>query len=104
MKYLKLLFVLFLMVVISCTSKQPLIRINSSFCLNNSSAAIKLAEKEWLRIYGNHIYEKEPFKASLKNDTIWVVKGTLEKGMRGGTPYAEINAKNCQIIMLTHGK
>jgi len=104
MKYLKLLFVLFLMVVISCTSKQPVIQINSSFCLNNSAAAIKLAEKEWLRIYGNRIYEMEPFKASLKNDTIWVVKGTLEKGMRGGTPYAEINAKNCQIILVTHGK
>ena len=46
----------------------------------------------------------EPFVASLKKDTIRVVKGTLEKGMRGGVPYAEINAKNCQIIMVTHGK
>lgn len=104
MKYMRLILFGFLMVVISCTAKQPVIQINSSFCLNNSAAAIKLAEKEWLRIYGNHIYEMESFVASLKNDTIWVVKGTLEKGMRGGVPYAEINAKNCQIMMVTHGK
>jgi hypothetical protein len=104
MKYMRLILFVFLMIAISCTSKQPVIHINSSFCLSNSAAAIKRAEKEWLRIYGNHIYKMEPFKASLKNDTIWVVKGTLEKGMRGGVPYAEINAKNCQIIMVTHGK
>lgn len=73
-------------------------------CLKNGADAIKIVEQEWLKIYGKTIYDKKPFKAKLINDTIWVVNGTLSYGELGGVPYAEINAKDCQIIKVTHGK
>jgi hypothetical protein len=77
---------------------------SDNLCLNNKKDAIKLAEKEWLNIYGNLIYSKKPFKAELINDSIWVVNGSLKFGENGGVPYAEINAKNCKFIVVTHGK
>lgn len=76
-----------------------------NFCLNNEVDAIKLAEKEWLTIYGNDVINsKKPFKAELINDSIWVVKGTLSFGELGGVPYAEINAINCKFIVVIHEK
>jgi len=88
----------------SCNSRQEIIKANDSYCLNSSDKAIKQAEKKWFEIYGNSIYNKKPFVAELKNDTIWIIKGSLSKWKNGGVPYAEINAKNCEFIKVTHGK
>ena len=65
--------------------------------------AIKIAENKWLEIYGEKIYGKKPFKAKLNSDSIWIIKGTLHTD-KGGVPYAEIDAKTCKIIKVTHGK
>ena len=70
----------------------------------NSKTAIKIAEAIWEPIYGNSIYSKQPFIASLIGDTIWTVRGTLPKGRKGGVPYIEIRKDNSTIIKVTHGK
>jgi hypothetical protein len=93
-----------LLQIASCNSRQEVIKISSSYCLNTSDKAIEQAEKKWVEIYGKSIYEKKPFKAKIKNDTIWVIQGSLSKWQNGGVPYAEINAKNCEFIKITHGK
>jgi hypothetical protein len=95
---------LMLLQIGSCTSRQEVIKANSSYCLNTSEKAIEQAEKKWLEIYGNSIYDKKPFVAKLENDTIWVIQGSLNSWQKGGVPYAEINAKNCEFIKVTHGK
>lgn len=45
----------------------------------DEKTAIKIAEAIWLPKFGKDIYKKKPFKATLENDSIWHVKGTLEK-------------------------
>ena len=65
---------------------------------------IFLVEKEWVKIYGNKIYDKKPFIIKIKNDSIWSVEGTLPEDFYGGVPYAEINIKTFEISNITHGK
>lgn len=77
---------------------------NKNMLCINKKDAIKVAEKEWRRVYGNSIDNKKPFIAELKVDSIWVIQGTLPDDFDGGVPYAEINAKTCEIIEITHGK
>ena len=68
----------------------------------NAETAIKIAEAIWLPIYGESIYAKKPFKATLKND-VWIIEGTLHTEL-GGVPYAEIQKRDCKIIKVTHTK
>ena len=70
----------------------------------NEETAVKVAEAIWLPIYGKEIYKEKPFHATLLNDSIWLVEGTLEKGAIGGTVYAEIQKKDCKILKVTHYK
>lgn len=72
-------------------------------CISSNEKAIEVAEREWLRAYGQSIYDKKPFVAKLKDNNIWIVEGTLHT-QKGGVPYAEINAKTCEIIKISHGK
>lgn len=69
----------------------------------NEETAIKVAEAIWYPIYGESIYQKKPFKAELKNE-VWIIKGSLPSGMKGGVPYIEIQKKDCKILKVTHGK
>lgn len=79
-----------------------------STCIENPTKAIEIAEKEWLKVYGNGIYDKKPFVASLRKDSVWVVQGTFKQdsllSRRGGVPYAEIDSKTCKILKISHGK
>jgi hypothetical protein len=88
----------------SCNTNSEVIKANENYCLKTNIEAIKQAENKWFAIYGKSIYDKKPFTAKLINDTIWVIQGTLSKWKQGGVPYAEINAKNCEFIKVTHGK
>lgn len=97
-------FIVLLIIIISISSCKNKIELDKRYCSNNENSAIKIAEKEWLEIYGKGIYNKTPFVATLKNDTIWIVEGTLPENSDGGVPYAEINAKTCEILKITHGK
>jgi hypothetical protein len=69
----------------------------------DAETAIKVAEAIWLPIYGKGIYKSKPFKARLNEEGIWIVEGTLHS-KKGGTPYAEIQKRDCKIIMVTHTK
>jgi hypothetical protein len=99
-----IVIILMFSICTGCADKKPKIFLDKSVCLNNEDDAIKMAEKEWYKIYGENIYKKEPFVAELKNDSIWVIKGTLPENYDGGVPYAEINSKDCKILTITHGK
>jgi hypothetical protein len=83
----------------------------------DNTTAIKVAEAVWLPLYGDMIYQSQPFIAKLKGDTIWVVEGTYPKStmetvdgdtmiyMRsGGVPYIELKRSNCEILNVSHSK
>ena len=78
-------------------------------CVADANQAIAIAEKEFIRVYGEKkINEEKPLVALVK-DTIWVVRGSLPKNNEkghwvGGVAVAEINANNCKIIKIIHGK
>ncbi|MGH2647485.1 MAG: YbbC/YhhH family protein [Ginsengibacter sp.] len=69
----------------------------------NAETAIKVAEAIWLPIYGDKIYDSKPFKATLKDNEVWVVVGTLHT-QKGGVPYAEIQKKDCKVLNVIHTK
>jgi len=69
----------------------------------DSITAIKIAEAVWLPRFGKDIYKKKPFVATLKNDSIWVVKGSLHH-KKGGVPYAEIQKYDGRIRSIYHTK
>jgi hypothetical protein len=69
----------------------------------DDSTAIRIAEAVWLPLYGESIYDSQPFVARLEGDSVWIVEGTLpEEYMLGGTPYAEIRKSDAGIIRVTH--
>lgn len=69
----------------------------------DSLSAIKIAEKSWRKKFGVMVYDSKPFYARLKNDSVWIVKGTLH-GTTGGTPYAEIRRRDGKVLVMTHTK
>ena len=83
--------------------------LNDKPCVADANQAIAIAEKEFIRVYGEKVTEERPFVANLVKDSIWVVKGTFPKSNPpvhrfGGVARAEINANNCKIIKIIHGK
>lgn len=71
---------------------------------SDSNIAISLAEEKWIEIYGKSVNEQKPFIAEKKNDSIWIVQGTLPKNRLGGVAYAEVNVKARKVVKYTHGK
>lgn len=69
----------------------------------DSTTAVKIAEIIFIRVYGEKVLHKKPFVANLKNG-VWVVNGTLEKGIDGGVPHIEIQKSDGKIVYLIHGK
>ena len=70
----------------------------------NKLTAIKSAEAIWIPIYGNKVKFKKPFVATLVNDSIWIVEGSLMKGEKGGVPHIKIQKRDCKILEVSHDK
>ena len=65
--------------------------------------AMKIAEAIWLPIYGEEVLEEMPYIVNLKDDSLWIVTGTLHADM-GGVAYIEIQKSDCKILRVIHGK
>ena len=72
-------------------------------CVPDTTTAIKIAEETWLPIYGDDVLTQKPYRVTLVDDSIWIVKGTLHEEF-GGVAYIEINKHNCKVLKVTHGK
>lgn len=75
----------------------------------DEETAKKIAEAVWLPIFGERIFEQQPYNAALVNG-IWIVKGSLPPpcryipDCRGGSAYIEIQKSDCKILLVKHGK
>jgi|SRR5579862_2942988 len=70
----------------------------------DEKTAIRVAEALLIPIFGEKRIDSErPFSAELNGD-IWVVKGYLPYGVKGGVAEIQISKKTCQVISVTHGK
>lgn len=69
----------------------------------NKETAIRIAEAILIPIYGKVIENQKPFIVELKDNSIWIVQGTL-KTTKGGVFYIEIQKSDCKILLLKHSK
>ena len=73
--------------------------------INDHKKAIKIAEKNWFKIYGkNKIISERPYQVELLNNKYWIVCGTLPKGYKGGTAVIIIRKKDGQVLGIWHEK
>ncbi len=72
--------------------------------VSSKETAIALAITVWIPIYGKEKIEKEAPYQVIRVDDCWVVTGSLEKGWKGGTAQAVINAADGCFLNVTHGK
>ena len=93
MKY----YIFILLVLFSCCKHTILNK-------TDKEIAIDIAKKRWIEVYGTSINKQKPFVAEKKNDSIWIVQGTLSKDRIGGVAYAEVNLKTKKVIKYTHGE
>jgi len=70
----------------------------------DSTTAVQIAQILFVRVYGEKVLKKKPFVATLKNGNIWVVEGSIDKGVDGGVPHLEIQKSDGKIVYLIHGK
>lgn len=72
--------------------------------ITDKETAIAVVEPILFKIYGkDNILSERPYEIYLIN-SYWFISGTLPKGYQGGTFEVIINASNCQVVKLIHGK
>ena len=77
---------------------------NNNIILKDSLTAIKIIEPILFSIYGkDNITEQRPYSVYFI-DNYWVINGTMKKVHPGGVFSIIIDARNCQVIRITHGK
>ena len=69
----------------------------------DSATAVQIAQIIFVRVFGEKVLEKKPFRAVLKRG-IWVVDGSLDNGMDGGVPHIAIQKSDGKILDLYHSK
>jgi NTF2 fold immunity protein len=72
--------------------------------LTDEKKVIEFAELILWGIYGKKNIEKQKPYHVFEIDKYWLLRGTLPKGMKGGTFMIIIDSRDCRILRLTHGK
>ncbi|WP_374441370.1 NTF2 fold immunity protein [Epilithonimonas sp.] len=94
---MKHFFLLLFIIALSCCKKKVI--------ESDKEIALTLAEKTWKNAYGKSTIDRQkPFATKKKNDSIWIVSGTMSKPAIGGVAYAEVNVKTKKVINYTHGE
>ena len=69
----------------------------------DAKTAIDIAKTIWIPTYGKRVLDEKPFSATLQNDSVWLVTGTLD-AKDSATAYAEIQKKDGKILKIVHRK
>ncbi len=84
--------------------KQHNVLDNGENLLKDSETAVKIAEPILFNIYEKElILDEKPYEIYLIKN-YWVIQGTLSKDSLGGTFLIILNAKNAEVIKISHGK
>src|SRR6188768_2431775 len=100
----KILFLFFALIIIACHSRkiqQAKPYKNYSGNVSDSSVAIKIAIANWIPLFGKRVFKSEPFEVS-ERDTIWIISGTLKKGVVGGVPVIKIRRSDGKVLENYH--
>ncbi len=80
-----------------------LISCNKNNDCSTKEAALKIAETEFIKNYGDKIKLHKPFTIEVLNDSIWSISGKTIYDL-GGVPTLKYNKNNCKIFDISHGK
>jgi len=72
--------------------------------IKDSVSAVKIAETILFDIYEKQKIEKQKPYEIYFLDQYWIISGTLPEGYIGGTFLIIIDARNSNILKITHGK
>ncbi len=76
----------------------------NTIIIKDKETAQQVIEPILYSVYGkNNIESQKPYESYLI-DNHWVISGTLPKGMDGGTFLIIVDARNVEVLKLTHGK
>jgi len=90
-------------ILVSCSKNKPLIP--TEIKGSDEYIALTLAENKWNEVYGKSTIKKEkPFSVQMKNDSIYIIKGSYPKDEITGVAYAEVNVKTKKVVYYTHGE
>lgn len=73
---------------------------NEKLLIKSEKTAKQIAIAILKPIYGKRIRKHKPLVATLRDNTVWVVKGKMRKG----GPYLEFSAINCEVYVCEFGK
>ena len=77
---------------------------NKTIIIKDSITALNIAEPILFGVYGKKkIIEQKPYQI-IFTENHWIINGTLPEGYKGGTFLIIIDARNCKIVKLIHGK
>ncbi len=83
---------------------QPNVVNNKGKIIKDSLTAINIAEQILFGIYGKEqIREELPYETYFI-DNYWVISGTLPKDYLGGTFLIILDARDCRVLRIIHGK
>ncbi|MFT3705542.1 MAG: NTF2 fold immunity protein [Agriterribacter sp.] len=77
---------------------------NKTIIIKDSVTAVNIAEPILFCIYGkDNITRQRPYEVYFI-DNYWVIMGTIPEMFLGGTFLIILDARDCRIIRITHGK
>lgn len=69
----------------------------------NAEQAKEKAINEWLDLFGDKINNEKPYQVFFdKENEVWLVKGSLPKGSKGGVAYILMKKSDGKILAIWH--
>ena len=73
--------------------------------ISDARVAARIAVSIWSSLFGDYNSNKKcPIEVTLKDDSIWILTGTLLPNAEGGTPYIEISKQTGEILRVNRDK
>ena len=70
----------------------------------NEETALKIAATVLNSYFKKKIVLEQPFKVSLKDDSVWIIRGSMRPNGPGGIASIKIRKDNGQIVLIGHEK
>jgi hypothetical protein len=77
---------------------------NKENIIKDSLTAINIAEQILFGIYGKDQIRKQLPYETYFIDNYWIISGTLPRDYVGGTFLVILDARDCRVLRITHGK
>lgn len=71
--------------------------------ITTAKNAKEKASSEWIKLFGEKVKNEKPYKVLYdEQNEIWLVKGSLPKGWKGGVSYILIQKSDGKILAIWH--